>query len=205
MLPPRRKAIYEALLAAWRTDRALPTPAELAAQFRIAYPTMHEHLRALATSELIIFESRGPGRAPRMELINERVGVPLLGEIAAGIPLGAYPEPEAFLSLPGSPGRFALRIQGDSMADRIAHGDIVLLERGVPSKAGLICAVRLEETETTLKYVDWDGESSPTTLTLRPHNSHYETLTVLASDVHIDGVFKGLLRGDAIADLITPI
>lgn len=206
MLPPRRKAIYDALLTAWRTERELPTPAELAAQFAITYPTLQEHLRALAASGFIVFESRGPGRAPRMELIAERTGVPLLGEIAAGIPLGVYPEPEALIQLPGHPGRFALRIQGDSMADRIAHGDIVLLDQGAPTQSGLICAVRLEETETTLKYVDWPSTTaSPSTLTLRPHNPHYETLHVPTNEVHIDGVFRGLLRGEAIADLITPL
>lgn len=205
MLPPRRKAIYDALLAAWRTERELPTPAALAAQFNVTYPTLQEHLRALATSGFIVFESRGPGRAPRMELITERTGVPLLGEIAAGIPLGVYPEPEALIQLPGHPGRFALRIQGDSMADRIAHGDIVLLDQGTPTHPGLICAVRLEETETTLKYVDWPPATTPTTLTLRPHNPRYETLHVPASEVHIDGIFRGLLRGEAIADLITPL
>lgn len=206
VLTPRRKEVYDALVSAWRTKRTLPTPAELAATFGVTYPTLQEHLRGLAAGGFIIFESRGRGRAPRMELVMERVGVPLLGEIAAGIPLGVYPEPEALLSLPGHSGRFALRIQGDSMADRIAHGDIVLLDQEVPSQPGLICAVRLEETETTLKYVDWRaGHGAPSTLTLRPHNPRYETLTVPANEVHIDGVFRGLLRGAAISDLIMPL
>lgn len=178
----------------------LPELAQVARAFDISYPTLREHLEALAGKGFLSLESRGPGRSPRLTLSRLPGGVPLFGEIAAGLPAGAYPEPEGHLALRGLEGGFGLRVRGDSMADRIQEGDVVLLQRGPPQRSGEICAVRVGGDETTLKYLDWAG--SPRRYTLRPHNPAYPTLRVDAEALHVDGVFRSLLRGEVVAQLL---
>lgn len=202
--PVRQLQILEALRAAYERTGAPPELAALARSFDISYPTLREHLRALESKGKLSLESRGPGRSPRLTLLDVPAsGVPLFGEIAAGIPIGSYPEPEGYLTLRGHPDRFALRVRGDSMADRIEHDDVVLLQRSQPQRSGQVCAVRVGEDEATLKYLDWSANSKrPQRYRLRPHNPAYPTLTVPASELHVDGVMHGLLRGEIVEDLL---
>src|SRR5690554_5499704 len=205
-MPPRplkQTQILEALKSAYERTGTTPDLSSLARSFGITYPTLREHLRALEAKGKLVLESRGPGRPPRLTLLGVHSGVPLFGEIAAGLPVGSYPEPEGHLVLRGRPQHFALRVRGDSMADRIEHGDVVLLHRAEPQRSGEICAVRVGEDESTLKYLEWRTRAGrPKQYRLRPHNPSYPTLTVPASQLHVDGVMRGLLRGDVVQDLL---
>lgn len=203
-MPPRpvkQLQILEALRDAYARHGRLPELTALARSFGIRYPTLREHLRALEAKGELRVESRGPGRSPYLTLLGPIAGVPLYGEIAAGVPIGGYPEPEAYLALRDRPDHFALRVRGDSMADRIEHGDVVLLHRTSPRRSGEICAVRVGDDEATLKYLEWRG-AEPRRYRLRPHNPAYPTLAVAAEELHIDGVFHGLLRGDVVDELL---
>jgi repressor LexA len=207
-MPPRplkQTQILEALKSAYERTGATPDLSSLARSFGITYPTLREHLKALEAKGKLVLESRGPGRAPRLRLLGSAVGVPLFGEIAAGLPVGTYPEPEGYLVLRGRPDHFALRVRGDSMADRIEDGDVVLLQRGEPQRSGEVCAVRVGDDESTLKYLEWSQPRAgdrPPAYRLRPHNPSYPTLTVPASELHVDGVMRGLIRGDVVQDLL---
>jgi repressor LexA len=210
--PPRKQLeILDFLERHLARQGELPELAEVARAFGISYPTLREHLQSLAGKGHLNLESRGPGRSPRLTLrrgpggvapgkASRRHRIPLFGEIAAGLPAGAYPEPEGHLALPGSEGGFALRVRGDSMAERIQEGDVVLLQRGQPRRSGEICAVRVGGDETTLKYLDWTG--SPRSYTLRPHNPAYPVLRVDPAELHVDGVFRSLLRGEVVEQLL---
>lgn len=200
--PPQKQLEILAFLERHLAQQGeLPDLAEVARAFDIRYPTLREHLDALARKGLIRLEGRGPGRSPRLTLSRPVGGVPLFGEIAAGLPAGAYPEPEGRLALRGTEGSFALRVRGDSMAERIQEGDVVLLQRGRPQRSGEICAVRVGGDETTLKYLEWSG--SPPRYTLRPHNPAYPTLRADPASLHIDGVFRSLLRGEVVEQLLS--
>ncbi len=207
-MPPRplkQTQILEALKAAFERTGATPDLSSLARSFGITYPTLREHLKSLEAKGQLVLQSRGPGRAPRLTLLGVNVGVPLFGEIAAGLPVGTYPEPEGHLVLRGKPDHFALRVRGDSMADRIEHGDVVLLHRVEPQRSGEVCAVRVGEDESTLKYLEWSQPrwgDRPERYSLRPHNASYPVITVPASELHVDGVMRGLLRGDVVQDLL---
>jgi len=84
------------------------------------------------------------------------------------------------------------------MADLIQDGDIVLFRKGQPERSGQICAVRVGDSDVTLKYLDLRDDG---TLTLRPHNSSYDLMQVAADDVLIEGVYLGLVRGQLIGAL----
>src|SRR5690606_10964415 len=129
-------------------------------------------------------------------------GVPVLGDIPAGTLDAAISHPEAYLALPNlDDSTFALEVRGDSMADLIQPGDLVLLSRRGTSRNGEICAVRVDEEEVTLKYL---YKTSDGLFELRAHNPAYQPLLIEASRLSVDSVYRGLLRGDAAGVLLEP-
>lgn len=170
----------------------------LAAAFGVTDTTVREHLQAIARKGYLEFRSRGHGRPPHVRLLT--AGVPVLGHIAAGPLSEALEFPEGYLKLPSYPGLFGLRVHGNSMADEVKDGDIVLLKKR-PHRSGEICAVRIDGSEATLKYLDLYVDR-PERVLLRPHNPAYKALEVAARQVVVDGVFSGLLRGEVIDDLM---
>jgi len=195
-----QRRVLEELEEEHRQGR-LPLLSALAQQLGIHYVTLREHLSELARKGYLRIESRGRGRPPVVTLLKQPQGVPVVGHIAAGPLSEALEHPEGYLRLPGYPGRFGLRVTGDSMADLIQHGDVVLLRKGEP-RSGDICAVRVDGSEVTLKYLEF-YPAHPNMVLLRPHNPEYPLTEVEAERVIIDGVFSALLRGDVIEVLFS--
>ena len=137
--------------------------------------SLRQHLQALDAKGQLVFQSRGRGQSPHLELPLRATGVPVVGSIPAGSLQEALQEPEGYLPLKGGESFFALRVSGDSMADLIQDGDVVLFKKGAPVRSGEICAVRVGSSEATLKYLDWLDKK---TVALRPHNPLYPTLSV---------------------------
>lgn len=197
-LPKMQRKVYERLCEHKERTGRVPDLAVFARELSIHYVSLRQHLEALHRKGHLVFESRGRGQSPRLELPLRATGVPVLGSIPAGPLSEALAEPEGFLPLPGAREQFALRVSGNSMADLIQDGDIVLFKQALPQRSGEICAVRVGNSEVTLKYVD---RLEPQTVALRPHNSQYPTLAVPAEEVHIEGIYAGLVRGDLIGAL----
>lgn len=197
---PRQAKVYERLLEHHRRTGSAPDLSALARSLGITYVTLKQHLEGLAAKGFIGFEGRGRGRSPVLTLPAAATGVPLLGAIPAGPLSEALSATEGYLSLPGlGAAHFALRVQGDSMADLMQSGDVVLLERQPNPRDGAICAVRIGEDDATLKYLRRRGSER---FELIAHNPDYPPLTVHASEVSVDGVYRGLLRGEVL-DLLT--
>jgi repressor LexA len=202
MLPlsPRQRKVYDRLLEHHRRTGATPELAEFARGLGVTYVTLKQHLEALARKGYLTFEGRGRGRSPIVGLPAAATGVPVLGAIPAGPLAEAVADAEGYLPLPGLGDRwFALRVQGDSMADLIQSDDVVLFERGAPARDGLVCAVRVEDDDVTLKYLERDG---PVRYRLRAHNPAYPDRIVAARDLQVDGVYRGLLRGEVLDVLL---
>lgn len=82
-----------------------------------------------------------------------RKRIPLLGEIAAGAPILAEGEYDAYVSCDDAVRcDFALRISGDSMEPRIQDGDIVFIREQDDVDDGQIAAVLIDDS-ATLKHV----------------------------------------------------
>jgi repressor LexA len=195
-LSPAQRRVYERLRDHAARTGATPDLAEFARELGIHYVSLKQHLQALDDKGWITFESRGRGRSPRLELPAEATGVPVLGSIPAGPLAEAVAHAEAWLPIPGLHGRgFALRVAGDSMADLIQDGDVVLLEKRPTRRSGEICAVRVGDDEVTLKYLDRLGGDR---WALRPHNPDYPTLQVAGREIEVEGVYRGLLRGGVV-------
>jgi repressor LexA len=195
-LPPQQGRVLARLTEVVRRTGETPELSRFARELGMHYVTLKQHLEALHRKGRLGFESRGRGRSPLLRLPQAATGVPVLGSIPAGPLSEAIPDAEGYLPLPGVGDRwFALRVQGASMADLIQDGDVVLFERTTPSRDGLICALRVDDDDVTLKYLDRDGA---TRYRLRAHNPAFEPRSVAARDLQIDGVYRGLLRGDVL-------
>ena len=186
--------VLKRLKRRWEELGRQPNLSDLAKELGIAYMSLKQHLDALERKGKLTCESQGRGKSPVIRLEQkESKGVPLVGDIAAGSLRGEVEHLEGYLALPGNEGRFALRVTGDSMAERIEHGDVVVFSREQP-RSGDICAVRHED-ETTLKYLDLYADGSAL---LRPHNPAYDPIEVKLKDIYIAGRFDSLLRGSVV-------
>jgi len=123
--------------------------------------------------------------------------VPLLGRIAAGAPIDAVEDAQP-ISVPRfllgrvRPERiYALRVKGDSMIDEhICDGDIALIENRTEARDGEIVVALVEGTRATLKRLYRFGHE----VELRPANSQLAPMRLRASQVTVQGIFRGLLR-----------
>lgn len=199
-LSPMQRKVYDRLRDHYRRSGDLPELSAFARQLGVHYVSLKQHLEALHKKGFLTFESRGRGKSPNLELPAEATGIPVLGSIPAGPLSEAVAHAEAYLPLTGYRDQhFALRVHGDSMADLIQDGDVVLLEKRRPARSGEICALRVDESDVTLKYLDDLGSGR---YALRPHNPDYPTVEIPARELAIEGVYAGLLRGDVLQALL---
>ena len=128
------------------------------------------------------------------------VAVPLLGRIAAGIPIPTHPDqaaPEELIELTeeqagGRGNLYALRVQGTSMIDALINdGDIVVLEPREVADPGEMVAAWIEDRgETTLKRYYPEGAK----VRLQPMNSTMEPIYEDATNVHVQGRVVATIR-----------
>ncbi|MBV8674597.1 MAG: repressor LexA, partial [Acidobacteriaceae bacterium] len=119
--------------------------------------------------------------------------LPLVGRIAAGLPLEAV-ETQETISLGDIVGNrevFALKVRGDSMRDEhIVDGDYVFVERVSAAREGDIVVALVRGAETTLKRYYLEGA----TVRLQPSNAEMDPIFVPASQVAIQGRVLGVMR-----------
>ena len=198
-LSPAQQRVYERIRDHVSRTGDTPDLADFSRELGVHYVSLKQHLRALADKGYLVFESRGRGRSPHLSLPAGATGIPVLGSIPAGPLSEAVAHAEAYLPLAGLQGRgFALRVHGDSMADLIQDGDVVLFEKRPAGRSGEICAIRVGEEDVTLKYLDRLGGDR---YALRPHNPDFPTVEVGGAEVEVEGVYRGLLRG-SLLDLL---
>ena len=125
--------------------------------------------------------------------------VPLVGNVAAGIPILAvdniqeyYVMPKRLLKGANDTEVFMLRVQGQSMIEAgINDGDIIIIHRGMSVESGEIGVVRVSGESATLKRVFYENGNK---IRLQPENSSMQPIIVDINDVEIVGKLIGLYR-----------
>lgn len=125
----------------------------------------------------------------------EEEGVPVLGRIAAGVPISAIQHEQARVQVPPSMVQggehFALEVHGDSMIDAGIHdGDTVIIRRCDDAPNGEIVVALVEDEEATLKRLRRHGNS----IALEAANPAYETRIYGPNQVKVQGRLAGLIR-----------
>lgn len=157
--------------------------------------TVHRYVQSLIDKNHL--ERHGTGwRGLKLskEVEEERYVIPLLGKIAAGMPIEAI-EGEERLNVAEfliGPDRYALRVSGDSMEDAgILDGDTVILKKRCTANRGDIVVALIDQAEATLKTL---GSISNGMVELIPQNSRMKPMRYAADRVSIKGVLVGQLR-----------
>jgi repressor LexA len=162
-----------------------PTIREIQANFGLkSTKGVKDHIDRLVEKG---FLRRVEGAARALEVVNPRqapsaVSVPLVGRVAAGVPLLAEENIQEFMALPGrlarSEGMFLLRVSGDSMKDAaILDGDMVLVRPQPFVEQGQI-AVVLIGCEATVKRFYRRGSL----IELRPENADFQPIICSETD-----------------------
>lgn len=131
----------------------------------------------------------------RSDSVSDSIDVPLLGRIAAGVPIEAIQHERDRLGVPAqmiSGGEhFALEVEGDSMIEEgILDGDVVIIKRGDTANNGEIVVALVDNEEATLKRLRRKGGS----IALEAANPAYETRIFGPDRVKVQGRLVGLIR-----------
>lgn len=122
--------------------------------------------------------------------------LPVMGRIAAGVPIEAISEVSHHVAVPGAmlSGKgqhYALEVRGDSMIEAgINDGDIVVIREQTNADNGDIVVALIEEAEATLKRFRRRG----TMIALEAANPAYETRVIPENQVRVQGRLVGLIR-----------
>lgn len=206
-LTPRQKEVLDFLVRFTEQNGYAPSFEEIASGVGLAsLATVHKHITALEQKNYLkrkFNESRSIEVSPAY-LIQERerlhgpspaaIEIPLLGRIAAGMPVEAVANPETlnFADFAGSPDTFALEVRGDSMIDdHIMSGDFVLAQRTANVRDGEIVVALVDGVETTLKRFYREPNDM---VRLQPANASMEPILVRAESVQVQGRVLAVLR-----------
>ncbi len=205
-LTRRQKELMDYLHDFIRQQGYSPSFEEIASGLGLAsLATVHKHIQALQAKQYLkrnhnhsrsleicerFFKEQAAHRAQN----KEDTSVPLLGRIAAGLPVEAIPNPEVlhFSDFAGNETTFALEVRGDSMIeDHICSGDFVLIEKTPKARNGEIVVALVDGTEATLKryYLEADGRAR-----LQPANSSMAPIFVDPANLQIQGRVLAVMR-----------
>lgn len=126
-----QQRMYHFIVSCIKTEGRPPTHREIGRAIGISSTSqIHAHLMQLVKLGWI---TREAGKSRSIRLTTATTGIPLLGTIAAGVPLDIFPDARETLAFEHHASEdtpiYALRVKGDSMVeDAIYHGDYVLIQ-----------------------------------------------------------------------------
>ncbi len=176
---PRKYVLVEDYINTYKNEKGkAPSSLDIANGTGLSKTTVIRYLRDMQEKGIIEYEGVR-GFITRRDKKSSRTvqAVPVVGDIACGLPLLAEQNIEEYVDLPESwVGRgqfFALHANGDSMKDiGISDGDIVVVRQQETAEPGQVIVALVDEISATLKryYPHPEGQF----VELRPENSAFE-------------------------------
>jgi len=144
-----------------------------------------------------VIEGDKPDSTPPQAMPVEAASldIPVMGKIAAGVPIEAISHASHNVAVPksmlGNGEHYALEVKGDSMINAgINDGDIVIVRETSVADDGDIVVALVEGQEATLKTLRRNGSS----IALEAANPAYETRVFRDDQVKVQGKLAGLIR-----------
>ncbi len=145
-----------------------------------------------------VIDGDKPDQTPATALHVEAasaIELPVMGRIAAGVPISAISEISHNVAVPqsmlGGGEHYALEVKGDSMIDvGINDGDVVIIRETTTADNGDIVVALIEGQEATLKKF----RRSNGAIALEAANPAYETRLFRDDQVKVQGRLVGLIR-----------
>jgi repressor LexA len=198
-LTKRQREILTYLTTYAEQNGFAPSFEEIAENFSYnSLATVHEHLTNLERKGNIkrsYNESRAIEILPS-EATPRALELPLLGSVAAGMPIEAieanetFCVPEQMINRGGN--HYVLRVRGNSMVDEhIRDGDFVVVNERQRADNGEMVIALVHGTSATVKkyYRERDGR-----IRLQPANETMSPIYVHENDVKIQGIVVGVMR-----------
>lgn len=202
-LTAKQQRLLDYLADAMAETGRAPSLRQAAADLGVSHGAVSQMLRTLAQKGLVRREGRygrqlhllrGGGAAK--EGARVWTAVPVVGRIAAGLPLYAQQQWDGEVVVDAALFRgqnlFALRVQGDSMTGAgILHGDLAVCRPRQYAQDGEIVVALIRQEEATVKrfYRRTDH------IELRPENAGYRPMRYDFDDVLVQGKVVGVVRG----------
>ncbi len=114
---------------------------------------------------------------------SEKVTIPVLGYVRAGVPIEAVEEildyEEISPQLAATGEFFALQIKGSSMEPRICENDVVIVRKQNDVDSGDVAVVLVNSMDATVKKIIKKG----TSISLVPFNPNYDVMIYTAEEI----------------------
>ena len=211
-LSKRQSAIYEFICAYTDEHGYPPSVREIGSAVGLASPsTVHMHLKVLQERGLIKRDSKKPrtievvsaeeevASTPlakvTQDLDSNSISLPLLGRVAAGVPILAEQNVEDSRTLPtslvGDSSSFVLRVHGQSMVNAgILDGDLIVVREQRDARDGEIVVALIDDSATVKRFYRERGR-----IRLQPENDAMEP--IYATNPMILGKVCALVRSIA--------
>jgi repressor LexA len=176
-----------------------PSFEEIAAFFGYSsLATVHEHLSNLERKGYI---RKSYNESRSIELVSRNGGapsleLPLLGLVAAGMPIEAIQDTETLAVPPDMVNRrrdnYVLRVEGNSMIEeQIRDGDYIVVQAQNSAEDGQMVVALVGGDSATVKklYREPGGR-----IRLQPANPTMEPIVVDGADVQVQGIVVGVIR-----------
>ena len=172
-----------------------PSFREIAEELGIKSPsTIFYHINKLISDGLIkkdSYKNRTLHTAEKRTSVQHK-NIPIVGKVAAGVPILAVENVIDNLQLPSTLFRgnelFSLVVKGDSMINAgIFDGDMIIVSRQSAAENGEIVVVMLDDEVTTKRLF-----KEKSRIRLQPENDNYEP--IYATSFNILGKVVGLIR-----------
>lgn len=182
-----------------QSNRYPPTIREIAESFRVSVKAAHDHVKALEKKGVIRYDANRSRTIEVLVAPQEREQttdvlrqVPILGSVAAGLPVLAAENLEGTISVPENQlskgSYFALRVSGDSMSGAgILDGDLALIKQQVVADNGEIVVAMVNDAVTIKRFF-----REPSRVQLRAENPRYAP--IYTRDVRILGRLAQIIR-----------
>lgn len=136
-----------------------PTIREIAGNFEISVKGAYDHVKALEKKDVISCDTN---RSRAIEIHSEEksqelISIPLLGNVAAGLPLMASQNFNGYINLPSDMLKlgehFALIVKGNSMINAgILDGDTAIIKQTSTAENGEIIVALIEDSVTLKRF-----------------------------------------------------
>ncbi len=200
-LSPVQKKILRYLETKIQLEGEVPTLRQAAKDNHVSHAAIAQTLKHLKAKGYLKRDGKYGRKIHLLQAMREDTSdqrmrkVPIVGAIAAGLPLYAQQQWAGYLrvdpSLFTSVHLFALKVDGDSMENAgILHGDFVICEPRQYAENGEIVVALIQHEEATVKrfYLQTNG------IELRPENPAYQPMRYDFGEVLIQGRVVGLIR-----------
>lgn len=193
-LTKRQSEVLDFIKVFIESHKYPPTIREIAGNFEISVKGAYDHVKALEKKDVISCDTN---RSRAIEICSEDSGeemisIPVLGNVAAGLPLMASENFDGYISLPSGMlkqgNHFALNVKGDSMINAgILDGDTAIIKQKSTAETGEIIVALIDDSVTLKRFYK---ESSR--VKLMAENDAYSP--IYTQDIKILGKLVKILR-----------